>query len=173
MIHQEEINSTDKNSDVGKKLMVKLLLGIWTEDSWIVRYVTPNFTKKEANQLLDNVLFSTNIYGQKTATKKDIAFTLPIMYLPGYTHGRIYFKFNSKSSEKLLDPLIINILSQPVNNSSPISLFLSFKTLTDELDSDILSEIDILVWNFLQSELNESNFHNLVSSIDNIIQKIL
>ncbi|MFV2015926.1 MAG: hypothetical protein ACC656_10880, partial [Candidatus Heimdallarchaeota archaeon] len=67
--------------------MVKLLLGIWTADEGgLVKFHSPSLGNKEANQLLDNVLFSTNIYGQST-NKMDVAFTLPIMYLPfPYTH---------------------------------------------------------------------------------------
>ena len=153
--------------------MVKLLVGLWTEDSWIVRYVTQNITKKEANQLLDNVLFSVIIYGQRSSSKNDVAFTLAIMFLPGFTLGRIYFKFNSKnSSEKIVDPLIINILSQPISNASPISVFCSFEKHTDDLSQESISEVDILIWNFLKSELTEENFKNLVTTLENLIQLI-
>lgn len=153
------------------RLMVKLLLGIYTDEGGVVKFSTPNFTKKEANQLLDNVLFSANIYGQSSTSKKDIAFTLPIMYLPGYTHGRIYFKFSPKNNERFVDPLVITVLTQPTSNF-PISFFCAFEKLNEDLNPEILSDIDLMVWNFLRSEMEEENFQKLASKIDDYISKI-
>ena len=150
--------------------MLKLLLGIYTEEGGIVKYSTPNFTKKEANQLLDNVLFSANIYGQNSS-KKDISFTLPIMYLPGYTHGRIYFKFSSNPQPQLENQLVMEVLNQPIKGY-PISLFCSFKKLTEDLNSEIISDLDNLIWNFLKSDQQENNFFNLVKGINDLISTI-
>ena len=148
--------------------MVRLLLGIYTEEGGVVKYSTPNFTKKEANQLLDNVLFSANIYGQ-SSSKKDISFTLPIMYLPGYTHGRIYFKFSSNSQKE--EPQVLEALIFPVKDYYT-SLFCSFHNLTDELDSEIISDLDNLVWNFLNSDMEEINFNNLLKGINDLVESI-
>lgn len=150
--------------------MVKLLVGIYTDEGGVVKYSTPNFTKKEANQLLDNVLFSANIYGQKKSSKKDIAFTLPIMYLPGYTHGRIYFKFSSTNNGRLEDPIVVPALIQPTN-SFPISIFCSFEFLSDESDPDFISNLDLLIWNFSQSDMTEENFQKLVLKINEFLKQ--
>jgi hypothetical protein len=149
--------------------MVKLLLGIWSEEGGVVKYSTPNFTKKEANQLLDNVLFSANIYGQ-SSSKKDIAFTLPIMYLPGYSHGRIYFKFSSKTLDQPKDPLIIDVLSHSPKDF-PISFFCTFKKLNDD-NNNSNAELDDLIWSFLNTEMVEADFNILINEINLLIQKL-
>lgn len=150
--------------------MIKLLLGVYTEEGGVVKFSTPNFTKKEANQLLDNVLFSANIYGQNSS-KKDISFTLPIMYLPGFSHGRIYFKFSPKTIVNP-NPQVLEALSQPVKNY-PISFFCSFEKLNENLDSESVSNLDNLVWNFLNSDMEETNFFNLVNGIQNLVELII
>jgi len=150
--------------------MIKLLLGVYTEEGGVVKFSTPNFTKKEANQLLDNVLFSANIYGQNSS-KKDISFTLPIMYLPGFSHGRIYFKFSPKTGVNP-NPQVLEALSQPVKNY-PISFFCSFEKLNENLDSESVSILDNLVWNFLNSDMEETNFFNLVNGIQNLVELII
>lgn len=150
--------------------MIKLLVGIYTEEGGVVKFITPNFTKKEANQLLDNVLFSANIYGQ-SSSRKDISFTLPIMYLPGYSHGRIYFKFSSKSQNSQSSSVVLESIGQPLKEY-PISLFCSFEKLNEDLDAEIISELDNLIWNFLKSQMEESSFLNLVKAIDLCVEKI-
>ena len=149
-------------------MTVRLLFGIYTEEGGIVKFSSKNFTKKEASQLLDNVLFSANIYGQNSS-KKDISFTLPIMYLPGYTHGRIYFKFTSNSQKE--EPQVLDVLSLPVKDY-PISLFCSFEQLTNDLDPELESDLDNLVWNFLYSEMEEINFNNLLKGINELVESI-
>jgi len=161
--------------------MVRLLLGIWTDEGGIVKYSSPNFTKKEANQLLDNVLFSANIYGQ-SSSKKDIAFTLPIMYLDGYSHGRIYFKFKTKNKATLdnLLSLEVNHTLNIENESSfdnfeenhslktfPISMFCSFHNLNDSLEK--IQLVDQYIWEYLNSNLDEKNFFILFNEIKLLI----
>lgn len=151
--------------------MIKLLVGILSDEGGVVKHSTPNLTLKEANQLLDNVLFSANIYGQNSSSRKDISFTIPIMYLPGFSHGRIYFKYSSKSQLEQLKPLVLDTLGQDTK-IFPISLFCSFEKLTEELDSEIISELDNLVWNFLKSDIDEIAFENLVKGIQFCVDKI-
>ncbi len=150
--------------------MIKLLVGIYTDEGGVVKYITPNFTKKEANQLLDNVLFSANIYGQRSS-RKDITFTLPIMYLPGYTHGRIYFKFSSKAQTQQQNAAVLDAMGQSIKDY-PISLFCSFKKLDENLSAELISELDNLIWNFLKSSMEESSFFNLVKAIELCVEKI-
>ena len=151
--------------------MIKLLVGILTDEGGIVKHSTPSLTSKEANQLLDNVLFSANIYGQSSSSRKDISFTIPIMYLPGFSHGRIYFKYSSKSQLQQPNPLILDVLGQDTKKF-PISLFCSFEQLNEDLDSEIVSELDNFVWNFLKSDIDDIAFENLVKGIQFCVDKI-
>lgn len=145
--------------------MVKLLLGIWTSDEGgLVKFRSPNLSSKEANQLLDNVLFSANIYGQST-NKLDVAFTIPIMYLPiPYTHGRIYFKFRLMNVDKIQNDELFDFdLSKQHNiQTIPISIFVSLPDLNEITD---VSELDTIIWDFLSSTLNEYDFNMLYHQV--------
>ena len=145
--------------------MVKLLLGIWHQDEGgLVKYSSPNLSSKEANQLLDNVLFSANIYGNST-NKMDVAFTIPIMYLPvPYTHGRIFFKFRLMDINKITsdDPFDIDFSTSHNIQTIPISIFCSMPGLNETIDT---SDIDKLVWEFLNSSLAENDFNLLYHQI--------
>lgn len=144
--------------------MVKLLLGIWTPDEGnIVRFKSPNLTNKEANQLLENVLFSTNIYGKRTnQNRQDVAFTLPIMYLPTpYTHGRIYFTFRFMdliSHTSVDDPLKFDFSRDHKIEAIPISVFVSIPNLNEAFYTQ---KIDELIWEYLHSDLSEIGFNFL------------
>ena len=153
---------------------MKLLLGIWTADEGnIVKYRSPNLSSKIANQLLENVLFTTNIYGKNTVNRMDVAFTIPIMYLPApYSHGRIYFKFRLMDMihlQPVEDPLKFDFTVEHNLQTVPISIFCSLPDLNEAKNT---TKIDALIWTFLHSGLTKLEFdflhHDLVTNHLNI-----
>lgn len=122
-----------------------MLIGEWSEDGGQVKCTSENFDPKEANEVLDNILFSANIYGEKRNQRQNVAFTLPIMYLPGYNHCRIYFQFSALPEEGN-------------SNDVPTFLFCSYKGLDDDQDDDSdpeIRQLDQIIWQYFNNKTDQ------------------